>query len=93
METESFAGRITELNTTVILSLSLGGYEKGKKSGMGTFKYPDGKQYQGEWFNGHQQGAGKLIKNGETIFDGFFSEGQAVVSTKAASGRGKGLGV
>lgn len=60
---------------------------------MGTFIYPDGRSYSGEWYNGLQHGSGKLIKNGETIFDGFFANGEPVITSKAGSGKGKGFGV
>jgi hypothetical protein len=39
-------------------------YKEDKKSGYGIFYWPDGRKYEGSWFNGKQSGYGIMIING-----------------------------
>ena len=36
----------------------MGDYKNDKKQGFGVFTWPDGRMYEGEWFDGKQHGKG-----------------------------------
>lgn len=41
-------------------------YQNDQKHGQGTFEWPDGRKYIGEWSQGKQHGKGEYIKEGKS---------------------------
>jgi len=52
-----------------------GEYSKGKRSGEGILRWPNGKEYIGSWKDGKQHGIGK-VKEGGSIKTGQWKDGK-----------------
>ena len=56
-----------------------GSFVAGLKSGKGSYQYPNGDWYKGEWFQGKKHGQGTyFVKQGNCYFIGQWSEGSFV---------------
>ena len=61
------------------LALLAGSFVAGLKSGRGSYQYPNGDWYKGEWFQGKKHGQGTyFVKQGDCHFIGEWSEGSFV---------------
>lgn len=60
-------------------ALLAGSFVAGLKSGRGSYQYPNGDWYKGEWFQGKKHGQGTyFVKQGDCHFIGEWSEGSFV---------------
>lgn len=55
-----------------------GEFQEGKKSGMGTFKWTDGRSYTGMWKENKRHGYGKSIDRSGQSTEGVWSNGEFV---------------
>ncbi len=63
---------------TKLRSMPADRYELNKKSGNGTFTWPDGREYSGPWKNGKQEGMGQFKFRNGAVKVGVWENGRRV---------------
>jgi hypothetical protein len=63
--------------------------DNGESYTTGTFRYPDGSSFSGEWNNDLMHGKGKLLLSNGDVFEGFFESNEILSKTISFVGTNK----